>query len=190
MKGQSTRQFTIVQLILLVTVAALGLVAMTQEVPILFALFATGTLVGFQFALLRAIFCRGASQAYWIGFVAWGLGYLLVFYSVEGKHIHDTLLTTQLLRWSYGQLAESILENSLTDTVFEPEEAGFSNWPNGANVAAGGTGPNLPILDNWLLAGQLLWAWFFAALGGWLAVGVFGKALPGREDDGANRQGA
>ena len=183
MSGKSIRQFTILQLILFITVAALGLIAMVQSSPFLFALFGTVTLVGFLCALLRALFNRGPSQAYWIGFLAWGFGYLLVFYCVEGKHHSDSLVTTQLLRWTYVQWTDSILEESWSDAASmnsETDDLSFFQTGN-TIVATGGAIPALPQLDSYLRMGQLLWGWCFAALGGWLAVGVFRKT----QDDGA-----
>lgn len=179
MSEKSIRQFTILQLILIITVAALGLIAMVQSSPFLFALFGTVTLVGFLYALLKVLFNRGVSQAYWVGFLAWGGGYLLVFYCVEGKHHSDSLMTTQLLRWTYVQLTDSILEASWSDAAagVKSETDDLSFFPTGNTIlTTGDRGPALPPLDNYLRMGQLLWGWCFAALGGWLAVGVVSKS--------------
>jgi hypothetical protein len=166
-KEPSTRQFSIFQLIVVVTVSALGLTAMTQSSPLLYAVFAMATLVSLLCALLFAIFYPGARRAYWIGFCVWGLGYVTLSGVMEKDNGMDSpVLTSQLLNWTYMKIVRPVpLDPAMNPVV---------------PAAAGTFGPNVefqPWNELFMGAGQLLWAWWFAAIGGWLAVVCYRRSL-------------
>jgi len=167
MAETSSRQFSIFQLIVVVTVSALGLIAMTQSSPLLFGVFVTATLVSLLCALLFAIFHTGARRAYWIGFCVWGLGYVTLSGVIEKNPPMDSpLLTSQLLNWTYMKIVRPVpLDPAMNPVV---------------PAAGGGFGPNVefqPWRELFMGAGQLLWGWLFAAIGGWLAVVCYRRSL-------------
>ena len=167
MSQTSSRQFSILQLIVVVTVSALGLIAMTQSSPFLFAVFVTVTLVSFLSALSFAIFYPAARRAYWIGFCVWGLGYVTLSGLIEKDNgMESPVLTTQLLTWTYSKVVRPVpLDPALNPVV---------------PAAGGGFGPYVefqPWRELFMGAGQLLWGWLFAAIGGWLAVVCYRRSL-------------
>lgn len=166
MAETSSRQFSIFQLIVVVTVSALGLIAMTQSSPFLFGVFVMATLVSLLCALLFAIFYTGAKRAYWIGFCVWGLGYVTLSGVMEKAPPADSLLTTQLLAWTYSKVVRPVPLDPAANTVVPTPGGGF--------------GPNVefqPWRQLFMGAGQLLWGWLFAAIGGWLAVVCYRRSL-------------
>lgn len=175
MSKKSIPQFSILQLLLFMTVLALGLMAMTQASLFLMAVFQTVTLVSLLWGMLLALFCRGSRRAYWIGFCAWGLGYIVLAGFMNQYPLENSLLTSQVLRWSYGKVVELPQPDASQDFVSPDPSTGFLP---GSLVH--------PLEDHFMRAGQLLWGWLFAIIGGTVAAGCYrrGRARDLLDDSG------
>ena len=168
MNEKNDRQFSLTHLIYGVTLLALCLAVMTQQTNFLYGLFCTLTVFSFLTAALLAFFCLGEKRAFWIGFCWFGFGYAVLASQIEQFNGMNTLLTSQFVEVASNEFVR------ISFPSFDPESgvplSPIDGW--GTGTLSGG----VHRYELFMAAGQYLWVWVLAYIGGVLGRVVYQRA--------------
>ncbi len=150
-------RFSLRWLLVGIALCAVGVAALVNASTMWLRVTASLTLLAFAVVLLVAICSTGARRAFMLGFLAWGIIYLVVV----GLILRDE--NNEINEWPPTILLTSQALQCLHTAVFRQ----VGTYPPG-DLNAG-----LPIYgpdhDMFMKIGQLLWAWILAMCGGLVA---------------------
>jgi hypothetical protein len=177
-------QFSLRNLLVAVTLVAVGTAALLNANEWWASLLWGAALAILVFAGLLALFRREAQRAFWGGYVVGGSFYLLLL--MFGNETFLPLITTKVIVWGYSFLPDAKKSQYMPPPAQPVGGIGGSSWtggmpgiPSGGGVMSGtggmGTTLNPSYIDQneFTKVGHALWMMILSWLSGTVALGLF-----------------